>query len=85
MRWQLGTVYTAAKTANDRRDVVERFLRAYRKGIHDYDDAFVDAGGTRRDSTDAPAILDILSQHLDQPPAVLKPASAMSTPRGVSM
>jgi NitT/TauT family transport system substrate-binding protein len=74
VRWQLGTVYTATKTANDRRDVVERFLRAYRKGIRDYDDAFVDASGRRRDSADAPAILDILSKHLDQSPEALKPA-----------
>jgi NitT/TauT family transport system substrate-binding protein len=74
VKWQLGTIYTAAKTANDRHDVVERFLRAYRKGIHDYDDAFVDASGTRRDSADAPAILEILAKHLDQPPEALKPA-----------
>ena len=72
--WQLGTIYTATKTANDRRDVTERFLRAYRKGIHDYDDAFVDASGKRRDSADAPAVLDILSKHLDQPPEAVKPA-----------
>jgi len=74
VKWQLGTIYTAAKTANDRHDVVERFLAAYRKGVHDYDDAFVDAVGTRRDSADAPAILDILSKHLDQTPEALKPA-----------
>jgi NitT/TauT family transport system substrate-binding protein len=74
VRWQLGTIYTATKTANDRHAVTERFLRAYRRGIHDYDDAFVDASGTRRDSADAPAILDILSKHLDQPPEAVKPA-----------
>jgi NitT/TauT family transport system substrate-binding protein len=74
VKWQLGTIYTGGKTANDRHDVIERFLRAYRKGIHDYDDAFVDASGTRRDSADAPAILDILAKHLDQTPEALKPA-----------
>lgn len=73
-RWQLGTVYTATKTADDRHDMVERFLRAYRKGVHDYDDAFVDASGTRRDSADAPAILGILSKYLGQTPEALKPA-----------
>ena len=72
--WQLGTIYTAKRTADERHDVVERFLAAYRKGIHDYDDAFVDAAGTRRDSADAPAILAILATYLDQPPAALKPA-----------
>lgn len=74
VKWQLGTIYTAKKTADERHDVVERFLAAYRKGVHDYDDAFVDAAGTRRDSTDAPAILAILSKHLDQTSEALKPA-----------
>ncbi|HEY3917496.1 MAG TPA: ABC transporter substrate-binding protein [Stellaceae bacterium] len=74
VQWQLGTIYTAKKTADERHDVVARFLAAYRKGVHDYDDAFVDAGGTRRDSADAPAILEILSKHLGQTPAALKPA-----------
>ncbi len=74
VKWQLGTIYTAAKTANDRHEMIERFLAAYRKGIHDYDDAFVDASGMRRDSGDAPAILDILAKHLDQTPQALKPA-----------
>jgi NitT/TauT family transport system substrate-binding protein len=70
----LGTIYTAKKTADERHDVVERFLAAYRHGVRDYDDAFVDAAGTRRDSADAPAILEILSKHLGQTPEALKPA-----------
>jgi NitT/TauT family transport system substrate-binding protein len=74
VNWQLGTIYTAKKTTDARHDMIERFLAAYRKGIHDYDDAFVDASGTRRDSADAPAILDILSKHLGQTPQALKPA-----------
>ncbi len=73
VQWQLGTVYTAKKTADQRHDMVERFLRAYRKGVHDYDDAFVDAAGKRRYSADAPAILEILSKHLGQTPEALKP------------
>jgi NitT/TauT family transport system substrate-binding protein len=72
--WQLGTIYTAKKTADERPDIVARFLAAYRQGVHDYDDAFVDAAGTRRDSADAPAILDILAKHLGQTPEALKPA-----------
>lgn len=72
--WQLGTIYTAKKTADERHDMVERFLAAYRQGVHDYDDAFVDASGTRRHSADAPAVLAILSQHLDQPAAAIEPA-----------
>jgi len=74
VQWQLGTIYTAKKTADERHDVVERFLAAYRRGVHDYDDAFVDAAGKRRDSADAPAILAILAQYLGQPAEALKPA-----------
>jgi NitT/TauT family transport system substrate-binding protein len=74
VQWQLGTIYTAKKTADERHDMVERFLAAYRKGVHDYDDAFVDASGTRRDSVDAPAVLAILAKYLDQPAEALKPA-----------
>jgi NitT/TauT family transport system substrate-binding protein len=74
VNWQLGTIYTAKKTADERHDLVGRFLAAYRKGVRDYDDAFVDASGKRRDSADAPAVLDILSKYLDQPPDALKPA-----------
>ena len=74
VQWQLGTIYTTKKAADERHDVVERFLAAYRKGVHDYDDAFVDAAGKRRYSADAPAILEILSKHLGQPAEALKPA-----------
>ena len=73
VQWQLGTIYTAKKTADERHDVVARFLAAYRKGVHDYDDAFVDAAGKRRESADAPAILAILAKYLGQPPDALKP------------
>ena len=73
VQWQLGTIYTAKKTADERRDVVERFLAAYRQGVRDYDDAFVDAAGKRRESADAPAILAILARYLGQPPEALKP------------
>ena len=74
VQWQLGTIYTAKKTADERHDVVERFLAAYRRGVHDYDDAFVDAAGERREGADAPAILAILAKYLDQPPEALQPA-----------
>jgi NitT/TauT family transport system substrate-binding protein len=73
VQWQLGTIYTANKNADDRHDIVARFLAAYRKGVRDYDDAFVDADGRRRESADAPAILAILAKYLDQPPESLKP------------
>ena len=48
--WQLGGVLTATKIANERADTVQRrFLRAYKKGVDEYYDAFIAPDGTRRD------------------------------------
>jgi NitT/TauT family transport system substrate-binding protein len=73
-QWQLGTIYTATKTAEERRDFVERFLRAYRRGVEDYDDSFGDESGKRRDGPNAPANLAIMSKYLDQAPEAIESA-----------
>lgn len=73
-QWQLGTIYTATKTADTRHDFVERFLRAYRKSVADYDDAFVDASGKRRNGPNAADDLAIMAKYLDQPPEAIEPA-----------
>lgn len=74
--WQVGAVYTATKTANDRHDLVERFLTAYRKGAHDYHAAFVAADGKPARGPTAPAILAILAKYTGQPEARLAQALA---------
>lgn len=73
-QWQLGTVYTATKTADTRRAYVERFLSAYRKAVADYDDAFVDAAGKRRNGPNAPDDLAIMAKYLDQQPEAIEAA-----------
>jgi NitT/TauT family transport system substrate-binding protein len=73
-QWQLGTVYTATKTADTRRDFVERFLSAYRKAVADYDDAFADASGKRRNGPNAPDDLAIMARYLDQSPETIEQA-----------
>lgn len=67
--WQIGASYAARKTADDRRDTVERFLRAYRRGAREYHDAFIDQDEKRHDGPTAPDILAILAKYLDQSPA----------------
>ncbi|HEY3919634.1 MAG TPA: ABC transporter substrate-binding protein [Stellaceae bacterium] len=52
--------YTGTKTANDRSDLVKRFLVAYRHGMKDFHDAFTDANGKRQDQASAPAMLDLM-------------------------
>src|SRR5579885_1568145 len=43
--WQLAVAFTATANADNRRDTVERFLRAYRRGARDYYDAFTGPDG----------------------------------------
>jgi len=61
--WQNGVVFTATKTADQRSDMVARFLRAYRKGVHDYHDAFTGPGETRRDGPTASAVMAIIAKY----------------------
>ncbi|HXR86926.1 MAG TPA: ABC transporter substrate-binding protein [Stellaceae bacterium] len=73
-QWQLGTIYTATKTADTRHDFVARFLGAYRKAVADYDNAFVDASGKRRNGPNAPEDLAIMAKYLGQTPEAIEPA-----------
>ncbi len=66
--WQAGIVYTTKKTADERRDTVEKVLRALKKGMRDYHDAFTGPDERRKDGPTAPEILAILSKQLGQPP-----------------
>jgi NitT/TauT family transport system substrate-binding protein len=70
--WQLSAAFTATKTANEKRDTVERFLRALRKATHDYHDAFTGADGKRQDQATAPEILAILAKYTGQAPAMIE-------------
>jgi NitT/TauT family transport system substrate-binding protein len=72
--WQLGMVITATRTADERADTVKRFLRAFRKAVRDYHDAFTGPDETRQDGPTAPEILAIMVKYLGQPAEHLKPA-----------
>jgi NitT/TauT family transport system substrate-binding protein len=78
--WQVATIWTSTKTANERRDTVERFLRALRKGAKDYDSAFVDKGGSRTDGRTAPEIYAILGKYLGQTVDQMKIAIGYNDP-----
>lgn len=70
--WQIGAVFVATKTADTRHDMIEHFLAAMRKGVHDYYDAFTGPDGTRKDGPTAPAMLAIVSKYLGVPPEKLE-------------
>lgn len=72
--WQLGATFTSTKTANERPDMLKRFIRAFIKGIHDYHDAFTGPGEKRMDMPTAPEILTIIAKYVGQNPEQLKRA-----------
>jgi NitT/TauT family transport system substrate-binding protein len=69
--WQFGAVFTATKTADDRHDLVERFLRAYVKGARDYHDAVTGPGETRKDGPNIKETIKIVAKYVKQPEAIV--------------
>jgi NitT/TauT family transport system substrate-binding protein len=61
--WQLGACFVSTKVAIERADMVTRFLRAYRKGAHDYHDAFAASDGRRVDGPSADAVAAVISKY----------------------
>jgi len=78
--WQMGVIWTATKTANGDPDRIQRFLRAYRKGGHDYFEAFTAADGSSRVGPTAPAILSIIAKYTHQTVEQIKPGIAFVDP-----
>jgi len=70
--WQFGIVFTSTKTANERKDTVERFLRAYRAGAKDYHDATTAADGMPAKGAAADAMTGILAKYTKQTAAEVK-------------
>lgn len=70
--WQMGALFTTAKIADDRRDTIERFLKAYRRGAQEYHDAFTGADGARHDGPTADAVAAIIAKNVGQPAADVK-------------
>jgi len=70
--WQIGAIWCATKTADERRDTVERFLRAFRKGAQDYHEAFIDPDEKRNDGPTAPEVQTIIAKYMGQPVELVK-------------
>ena len=64
--WQASVLFAASGMSTEKLDAVSRFLRAYRRGARDYQDAFT-AAGSRKDSSTAPEILSIIARRLGLP------------------
>ncbi len=60
--WQLGALFTSPKMIDTRKATVERFVRAYKKGVAAYDLAFQKKG----DQAATDKALDILAKYTEQ-------------------
>jgi len=74
VQWQIGALFASTKSLTNRRDLVERFLRAYGKAVHDYHDAFIGADEKRKNGPGAEELLAVIAKHLGQTTAQVEPA-----------
>jgi NitT/TauT family transport system substrate-binding protein len=65
-------IFVATKTADQRRDVIERFFRAFRRGAQDYHDAFIGPDERPRDGPTAAETIDIIGKYVGQPTQAVK-------------
>ena len=71
--YQLGAIFVSTKTADNRADMLNRFLRAYRHGAKDYHDAVTGPGEKRQDGPGTDSMLQILAKYIGQTPDQLRP------------
>ena len=81
MAFQDRAIFTATKTANERHDLVERFLRAYRRGAQDYHDAFIGADERPKDGPTADATIALIAKYVDQSPQQVRAGIAYIDPQ----
>jgi NitT/TauT family transport system substrate-binding protein len=68
VQWQAAGAFATTKTITDKPELIERFLRAFNKGMADYRAAFVGPGEKRQNGPLAPEILAIIGKYLSQTP-----------------
>jgi NitT/TauT family transport system substrate-binding protein len=72
--WQLGAIFARERLLGERRAAAAGFLRAYRRGAHDFYAAFLTKGadGRPQHGPDAAACLDIIARFTGQPVAQIR-------------
>lgn len=80
--FQVAAIFAARKTTDTRSEMLDRFLRAFRRGAHDYHDAFVGPDEVRKDGSGAPEILEVLSKYLQLPSAQIALGIGYDDPDG---
>jgi NitT/TauT family transport system substrate-binding protein len=80
IEWQVGGIFTTAFNADDRPDLVKRFLKAYRRGARDYYAAFSGPDGARADGPGTDAALAIIAKYTGEAPQHLRQGIAYVDP-----
>ncbi|NIA70906.1 ABC transporter substrate-binding protein [Pelagibius litoralis] len=82
--YQLGGLFTSARNVEERRDVVERFVRAYQRAAADYAEAFMqtDAAGRRVFGDKAEALIPVIEKYTKAKPASIKAGAPFIDPQG---
>lgn len=72
--WQLGAIFAGTRTVSDKRDLIQRLVRAYQRGARDFHAAFLTKGpdGKPVEGPEAPALLAILAKYTGQNAEQLK-------------
>jgi NitT/TauT family transport system substrate-binding protein len=72
--WQVTAVFAGSRTIQNRRAVVERFVRAYQKGARAYYDTLLAqaSDGKIAEGPEAAAMIAILAKYTDQTPEQIK-------------
>jgi NitT/TauT family transport system substrate-binding protein len=81
MAFQDRGFFVATKTANERRDTIERFFRGYLKGVADYRAAFIGSDDKPKNGPTAPDILAIIGKYVGQPVEAIKLGIAYVEPQ----
>ena len=82
--WQLGGLFTSTRNVEQRRPVVEAFVRAYRRAAQDYHAAFnaLDGSGKRSFGPAAEALIPILENYTKASPDAIYKGSPFIDPDG---
>lgn len=81
MAFQDRAIFVATKTADQRHDMLERFLRAYRRGAQDYHDAFIGPDGRPKDGPTAAATVALIAKYVQQSPEQVRAGIAFIDPQ----
>ncbi len=65
-------IFVSTRTADERRDTIERFFRAFRKAAQDYHDAFIGPDERPKDGPTAKATLELIASHVGQKPEAVR-------------